>query len=98
MPNFWAGNNANGVHTCQCGINGNCALLLAVYIFLNGGQIGEGYVSEANTDANQYSPLTIQSTLNLKKGGQVWLQMGVTTGVHLDHDSHHHTHFTGERL
>ena len=21
---FWAGNNTEGIHTCQCGINGNC--------------------------------------------------------------------------
>ena len=22
---FWAGNNTDGIHTCQCGIDGNCA-------------------------------------------------------------------------
>ena len=21
---FWAGNNTDGIHTCQCGINGDC--------------------------------------------------------------------------
>ena len=21
---FWAGNNETGIHTCQCGIDGNC--------------------------------------------------------------------------
>jgi hypothetical protein len=21
---FWSGNNANGIYTCQCGIDGNC--------------------------------------------------------------------------
>jgi hypothetical protein len=22
--NVWSGNNTNGIHTCQCGIDGNC--------------------------------------------------------------------------
>jgi hypothetical protein len=58
-----------------------------------------GYVEEANTVANQNSPLTLQSTLNLKKGDQVWLQIQwQTTGAYLYDDSDHLTHFTGFML
>ncbi len=24
MKYFWPGNNKDGIHTCQCGINGDC--------------------------------------------------------------------------
>jgi hypothetical protein len=42
-------------------------VVLGVYLYLNGVKIGAGYVSEGKTVANQVSPLTIHSTLNLKK-------------------------------
>ena len=66
---------------------------------MNGGQIGDGYVEEFNTIAHQKSPLTLQSTLNLKSGDQVWLQIGgSSTGTYLFDDSNHRTHFTGFML
>ncbi len=73
---------------------------LGVSLYLNGGRIGLGHVEEANTVANQDSPLTLQSTLNLKSGGQVWLQFSdQSTGVYLyDYESLHRTHFTGFML
>ena len=40
---------------------------LGVQLYLNGGRIGLGYVEESNTVANQNSPLTLQSTLNLNR-------------------------------
>ena len=40
---------------------------LGVGLYLNGDRIGSGYVEESNT-GYQYSPLTLQSTLNLKSG------------------------------
>jgi hypothetical protein len=66
------------------------------------GQIGVGYVEESNT-AGQKSPLTIQSTLKLKKGDQVYVAIyGVSTGTigYLVDDSYisHVTHFTGFML
>jgi hypothetical protein len=70
-----------------------------VDLVLNGGLIGDGYVEEGNTNADQKSPLTLQSTLNLKKGDQVWLQIGGrSTGTYLFDDSYHRTHFTGFML
>ena len=72
---------------------------LLVGLYLNGVKIGRGYVEESNTVANQWSPLTVQSTLNLKKGDQVWMAIdGMSTGVYLADTSSHYTHFTGFML
>ncbi len=72
---------------------------LGIALFLNGGRIGWGYVTEANTVAYQNSPLTLQSTLNLKKGEQVWLQFSdQSTGAYLYDGGNHYTHFTGFML
>ncbi len=71
---------------------------LGVSFYLNGVKIGTGYVAEANTPG-QSSPLTLQSTLNLKKGDQVWITINwQTTGANLYDNSNHHTHFTGFML
>ncbi len=45
-----------------------------VHLYLNGGRIGLGVVEEANTVAYQNDQVTLQSTLNLKKGDQLWLE------------------------
>jgi hypothetical protein len=68
-----------------------------VALYLNGSLIGVGYVEEANTVNGQESPLTLQSTLNLKKGDQVWVAIyAMTTGAYLfENSNYHHTHFTG---
>jgi hypothetical protein len=72
---------------------------LSVALYLNGGLIGSGRVEETNTVAYQNSPLTLQSTLNLKKGDQVWLQIDwQSTGAYLFDDSRHFNHFTGFML
>jgi hypothetical protein len=72
---------------------------LGVSLYLNGGPIGRGQVEEANTVGNQASPLTVQSTLNLKKGDQVWVAIVYqATGSFLYDNSHHYTHFTGFML
>ncbi len=72
---------------------------LGVALLLNGDRIGSGYVSESNTVANQRSPLTLQSTLNLKSGDQVFLISVQSTGAYLyDYESLHFTHFTGWML
>ncbi len=68
-------------------------------LYLNGGRIGVGDVTEANTHAYQLSPLTLQSTLNLKKGDQLWLQMNsASPGAYLYDDFVHYNHFTGFML
>jgi hypothetical protein len=69
---------------------------LSVALYLNGGLIGSGRVEETNTVAYQNSPLTLQSTLNLKKGDQVWVAIwAFSSGASLYDDYNHFTHFTG---
>jgi hypothetical protein len=72
---------------------------LEVILYLNGGQIGRGWVEDKNTVAYTRSPLLVQSTLNLKKGDQVWVAIYLlSSGVSLYDSSAHHTHFTGFML
>ncbi len=69
---------------------------LVVGLFFTNELIGQGRVDEANTINNQFSPLTIQSTLHLKQGDQVWVHLdSKTSGVKLYDDDYHFTHFTG---
>ncbi len=57
---------------------------LQVRLYFNGGRIGAGYVEEANTIANQNDQLTLQLTLNLEKGDQVWVVIdSISSGVSL---------------
>ena len=74
---------------------------LQVGLYWNGGEIGMGDVGEANTVANQNPQVTVQSTLNMKKGDQVWVQIRNTlSGEYtpllkcLADDSEHRTYFT----
>jgi hypothetical protein len=69
-------------------------------LFLNGNQIGASVVHEQNGPVDQYSPLTLQSTLNLKKGDQLWLQISYNGGSSslLYDNEYHYTHFTGFML
>ncbi len=80
---------------------------LGVRLYLNGGLIGLGWVEEANNVADQDSPLTLQSTLNLKSGDQVVVEMNsvspganyfISSGAYLYDDGYHYTHFTGFML
>ncbi|XP_046645807.1 uncharacterized protein LOC124336159 [Daphnia pulicaria] len=70
------------------------------YLYLNGNKIGSSRVYEYNEPVDQYSPLTLQSTLNLKKGDQVWLQINYysPSSSYLLDNGNHHTHFTGFML
>jgi hypothetical protein len=71
-------------------------VLLEVRLYLNGGLIGTGYVEEGNTLAGQNDQLTLQSTLNLKKEDQVWVEIfSQSTGVYLADSGEHYNHFTG---
>ncbi len=72
---------------------------LGVGLYLNGGLIGMGYLDETNTLDNQWSPLTVQSTLNLKKDDRVWVQIdNWSEGAYLVESDYHSTHFTGFML
>jgi hypothetical protein len=64
-------------------------------LYLNGVSIGYSWVEES-TVAYQRSPGSFQSTLNLKKGDQVWLQIhALSDRVYLFDNEAHYTHFTG---
>ncbi len=72
---------------------------LGVKIYLNVDQIGRSLVDEANTKKGHNIPLTLQLTLNLKKGDQVWLKIdAMSSGAYLVDDIDHYTHFTGWML
>jgi hypothetical protein len=69
---------------------------LGVLLYLNGERIGRGLVDAVNTVAGQNSPLTLQSTLNLKSGDEVWVEIdAISSRVELFDDDYHYTHFTG---
>ncbi|XP_046639768.1 uncharacterized protein LOC124320908 [Daphnia pulicaria] len=67
----------------------------------NGNLIGASYVREDNGPVNQLSPLTLQSTLNLKKGDQLWVEIYYSSSSSsslYDVSTHHFTHFMGFML
>ncbi|XP_046637955.1 uncharacterized protein LOC124316198 isoform X2 [Daphnia pulicaria] len=72
------------------------------YLFLNGNRIGMSNVQEHKGPVRQYSPLTLQSTLNLKKGDRVWVTIETLRFSSLYDDKYddrgHLTHFTGFML
>jgi hypothetical protein len=69
------------------------------FLNLNGKSIGSSQLEE-NGPNSQYSPLTLQSTLNLKKDDQVWVAIFSysRSSSYLYDDSRHFTHFTGFML
>jgi hypothetical protein len=71
-----------------------------VSLYLNGNPIGWSVVEEYRTVADQETPLTLQSTLKLNKGDQIWLQISlISSGVNLyDGWMDRWTHFTGHIL
>jgi hypothetical protein len=73
---------------------------LASYLYLNGNPIGRSTVEERNGPVSRFSPLTVQSTLNLKTGDQLWVQIRYYSGSSsfLYDNSDHFTHFTGFML
>ncbi len=76
------------------------AVIFYSRLYLNGNVIGSSLVQENNTPVSQYNPVTLQSTLNLKKGDQLWVQIlfTSTSSSYLYDDSDHYTHFTGFML
>ncbi len=75
-------------------------LMLQIALNLNGGIIGKGYVDKQNTVETRWDQLTLQSTLSLKSGDQLWMEITfMSSGVALhDNDINHFTHFTGFML
>jgi hypothetical protein len=68
-------------------------------LHLNGGLIGTGHADTTNTSIGPFVPLTLQSTLNLKSGDQVTVQINsMSPGSYLYDNGGHFTHFTGFML
>ncbi|XP_046459310.1 uncharacterized protein LOC124205831 [Daphnia pulex] len=71
-------------------------LALQVALNLNGGIIGKGHVDMSSTATTRWNQLTLQSTLSLKSGDQVWVDItSASSGVALHDNGNHYTHFTG---
>lgn len=71
---------------------------LQIQMLLNGNLIGSAQDNEANLVKFEkvLSPITLQSTLHLQKGDQLWLQIGDgSTDAVLFDSINHSTHFTG---
>jgi hypothetical protein len=69
-------------------------------LYLNGNIIGSSHVPNKKAPVDQFSPFTLQSTLKLKKGDQLWVTFSYygDSNSHLHDDSFHFTHFTGFML
>ncbi len=69
------------------------------YLYLNGNRIGTSFVQENRNVNDKFSPLTLQLTLNLKKGDQLWVTIAYSGSSKLyDIELDHLTHFTGFML
>jgi hypothetical protein len=80
-------------------LSSSSAVDFASYLYLNGDKIGLSSVDENKSPVDQFSPFTLQSTLNLKTGDQLWVQFTYTgTSWYLYDDIYHLTHFTGFML
>jgi hypothetical protein len=77
---------------------------LDIILYLNSrsNRIGLSSVIESKCPADQYSPLSLQSTLNLKKGDQLWVEINYPwyegSSSYLYDSVGHATHFTGLML
>jgi hypothetical protein len=81
-------------------IESSSTVSLEIGLYLNGDRIGSNWVEDANSVGTQFSTMTLQSTLKLKSGDQIWVAIhSSSTGAYLYDDSGtHFTHFTGFML
>ena len=71
-------------------------MIIKVGLFLNGNQIGVGESEEANSLSGQNEQLSLQSTLNLKAGDKIWLEIIRTSGAgEFLFDAGGYNHFSG---
>ncbi len=79
------------------GLYSNTATILwfRITLYLNGNSIGSAQADVSNTSEFLITPLSLQLTLALQAGDQVWLQSYHPVGVDLFDDGRHVTHFTG---
>ncbi|XP_046651567.1 uncharacterized protein LOC124342588 isoform X5 [Daphnia pulicaria] len=72
----------------------NSSAYLEVALHLNGEKIGFALVEEENVVSHQYSQLTLQSTLNLKKDDRVWVEITSIRNSFLLNNQKHYTYIT----
>jgi hypothetical protein len=76
-------------------------LAVVIELQLNGQRVGSSRVTENNPSGNVNNELTMQSTLNLKAGDKIWLQIffmtagGVAFVYDNPNDDQRFNHFTG---
>jgi hypothetical protein len=90
-----------GVAHLQSSSSSSSTVFFYCHLYLNGNLIGSSFVRENYGPVNQLSPLTVQLTLNLKKGDQVCVMIdysGGSTSFLYDSSNDHRTHFTGFML
>ena len=77
---------------------------LGIGLYMVGISIGRVQTEESNSVANQFSPLSLQLTLDLEQDANIWLQIDImSSGAVLYDDTTcegggHWTHFTGWML
>ena len=72
---------------------------IGIDLYRNGDLFGASLVQETNTGTYQMSQLTLQWTLNLKSGDQVWMMIdAISSEVLLYDNAVHFTHFSGFML
>lgn len=64
-------------------------------LYMNGNRIGRAYSDENIKETVQYEPFSLQSTLNLKAGDVVWIQIEPEAFTGVDLYGSHYVHFTG---
>jgi hypothetical protein len=64
-----------------------------VALMVNGKEVGRA--QRKSHFSNEWETLALQSTMDLKAGDQVWLQILVLSSIILHDESYHFTHFNG---
>lgn len=72
--------------------------ILGIGLHLNGPSIGITPSIKTERREDDYYTLSLQSTLNLKAGDKVWLQIHWAETACLHDSKNHLTHFTGQLL
>lgn len=74
----------------------SAASKLGASLYFNGTPIGMSFVRDGSPSEDRIVPVTLQSTLKLKAGDKIWVQITyLSKGVALFDDSDNQTHFTG---
>jgi uncharacterized protein YqjF (DUF2071 family) len=71
-------------------------LVFFMGLYVNGIQIGRSFADESGNSAGEWETYSLQSSLSLRAGDLVWVEIQAqSTGVYLFDDPGHYTHFNG---